>query len=231
MLAEQHDPRYLVLHVLSLLRYAYSLRSLEEALGVPAQVLWRYTRLIAVPEKETARRLLALIGEKRLLEDALRDRLCSTCPAGVVEEAGLWGLAGFMAAQVLRAKVSEKPRLVVASPWPSSLLFASAVARELHSALAFSTLGLGPSRGAYTEPVECDGILTVVSVPRSLVQRGSAIIVSASLPAGCGHQVVKTLSELLAHHGARVIALLSLCPIEAVRLENIPLLIQFCNNT
>lgn len=215
---------------LSLLRYAYSLRSLEETLGVSAQVLWRYTRFMAVPEKETARRLLALIREKRLLEDALRNRLCSTCPMGVVEEIGLWELAGFIAVQMLRAKVPEKVRYVVASPWPSSLLFASAVARELHSTLVFSTLGLGSSRGAYIEPVECGGILSVVSLQRNFVQRGSAVVVSSSLSAACERQAIEALSRLLAYRGVHVVALLTLCSVEINGLENIPLVIQLCNN-
>ncbi len=182
-----------------------------------------------MPEKETARRLLALVEERGLLKAALRSSVCSSCPTGPMGEPGLWELAGFVAAQRLRTVAAEKPRLVVSSPLPGSLLLASAVARELRVTLAPSTLGLRPAQGAYVEPVECNGLLTAISVPRSLVQRGPTVLVSASPALSCEHQVLRALSALLIRHGAHIVVLLALCPVDIDGLNGMPV-VTLCDN-
>jgi adenine/guanine phosphoribosyltransferase-like PRPP-binding protein len=64
-----------VLELLHALNFFYSLRDLEEALGVPFQSLWRYVNLLSVPEEKTTEKILSRIKELNLVEEAVRKAL------------------------------------------------------------------------------------------------------------------------------------------------------------
>jgi adenine phosphoribosyltransferase len=67
----RRDIKVLTMKLLSALKEFYTFKELEEMLGLPYQVLWRYTNFLTTPEEGTARRILRLIREKRLIENAL----------------------------------------------------------------------------------------------------------------------------------------------------------------
>lgn len=58
---------YLVVKLLSSLKGFYTFKELEEELDMPAQMLWRYTNLMNIPEKRTATKILEKIHERNLL--------------------------------------------------------------------------------------------------------------------------------------------------------------------
>ncbi len=67
----RRDIKVLTIRLLSALKEFYTFKELEEMLGLPYQVLWRYTNFLTTPEEGTARRILQLIRERRLIETAL----------------------------------------------------------------------------------------------------------------------------------------------------------------
>ncbi len=75
-----------VLGLLHALNFFYSLRDLEEALGVPFQSLWRYVNLLSVPEEKTTERILSRIKELNLVESAIRKALSKS-------DLEIWSLA------------------------------------------------------------------------------------------------------------------------------------------
>jgi len=75
-----------VLELLHALNFFYSLRGLEEALGVPFQSLWRYVNLLSVPEEKTTEKILSRIQELNLVEEAVRKALSEA-------DVEIWSLA------------------------------------------------------------------------------------------------------------------------------------------
>jgi adenine/guanine phosphoribosyltransferase-like PRPP-binding protein len=75
-----------VLELLHALNFFYSLRDLEEVLGVPFQSLWRYVNLLSVPEEKTTEKILSKIQELNLVEGAVRKALSDA-------DVEIWSLA------------------------------------------------------------------------------------------------------------------------------------------
>ncbi len=62
---------YVTVRLLNALKGFYTFRKLEELLGIPSQVLWRYTSLINIPEKNTAEKIIKKIEEEKLVEKVI----------------------------------------------------------------------------------------------------------------------------------------------------------------
>ncbi|MEZ0346803.1 MAG: hypothetical protein ABWK01_09645 [Infirmifilum sp.] len=77
MSSEGEESSYVVARLLNGLKEAYTFKELEEFLGIPSQVLWRYTSYSQFPEKHTARKILEAIRERKLVEKALREAIIS----------------------------------------------------------------------------------------------------------------------------------------------------------
>lgn len=84
MSTETEESSYVVARLLNGLKEVYTFKELEELLGIPSQVLWRYTSYSHFPERQTARKILEAIREKRLVEKALKE--CLTRQNEIVEE-------------------------------------------------------------------------------------------------------------------------------------------------
>lgn len=82
--SEDKESSYVAVRLLGGLKEVFTFKELEELLGVPAQVLWRYTSHVQFPEKGTAKKLLDAIQERKLLERAVREIVLG--PQGVVAE-------------------------------------------------------------------------------------------------------------------------------------------------
>jgi hypothetical protein len=82
----KRSARSRVLELLHALNFFYSLRDLEEALGVPFQSLWRYVNLLSVPEEKTTEKILSRIQELDLVGGAVRKALLGA-------DVEIWSLA------------------------------------------------------------------------------------------------------------------------------------------
>jgi len=74
----------IVVRLLSALKGFFTFKELEKLLGVPLQMLWRYTSLQAVPERTTANRIMQRIEDLRLIEKIL-DEVIKVNKYGFIE--------------------------------------------------------------------------------------------------------------------------------------------------
>lgn len=82
----KRSERSRVLNLLHALNYFYSLRDLEEIIGVSFQNLWRYVNLLSVPEEKTTEKILSKIQELNLVEETVRKALSDA-------DVEIWSLA------------------------------------------------------------------------------------------------------------------------------------------
>lgn len=66
-----------VIKILSIMRHYYSLRDIEKMLDLPAQTIWKYVNLVAVPEEKTVAKIISKVSElrliNRLIENSIRE--------------------------------------------------------------------------------------------------------------------------------------------------------------
>ena len=119
--------------ILTILKNFYSLRELQEILGVPFQALWKYISLNSMPERETAERILSRIRERKLIERALKSFVDEAAkdPYNFVSRPSFISLFAFMAvSEIGREKVD-----VVMATSEASIPHATAISLELGSLL------------------------------------------------------------------------------------------------
>lgn len=75
---------YVTVRMLRALKEAFTFKELEELLDIPSQVLWRYVNYLQFPEKETSKKILDAMLDKKLLESAVRK--LAVGPQGMLEE-------------------------------------------------------------------------------------------------------------------------------------------------
>jgi len=70
---ELKNAKFVLFNLLQALKFFYSFKELERILGVPSRVLWRYVTLRAMPEKDTAQRILNKIMKEEVIEKSLKE--------------------------------------------------------------------------------------------------------------------------------------------------------------
>ncbi len=167
--------KQLTLKTLSLLKFFYSFRELEKILGVHSQVLWRYVTLRAVPEKDTAARILSRIREEGVIEDVLRRSFSEETELGVIlSNPGLLELAAIKLADEYRGSRVE---CTLSAPDNYSAALASLVSVHLRTRLCI--LSRKPlSKNIVCEPYQSmDGVVDAVAIPRGCIQRKSRVLI------------------------------------------------------
>ncbi|MEM0320365.1 MAG: hypothetical protein QXS67_03020 [Candidatus Nezhaarchaeales archaeon] len=168
-----------VLNILHVLNYFYSLRDLEEMLGVPFQNLWRYVNLLSVPEEKTAEKILSRIQELNLIEETVRKVLLDT-------DVEIWSLArepSFLRLFSLVIEELVEDRVDVVVPLSEyAIPLASIVAMELERPLCPVMLHnvRGEKEGFYVAHyTSCkSGELRMIALPRrSLHGKESALMI------------------------------------------------------
>ncbi|MEB2792737.1 MAG: hypothetical protein G5Z42_00230 [Caldisphaeraceae archaeon] len=131
------NTKLLVFRLLGALKYFYSFKELEERLGVPAQILWRYVVLRTVPERSTAEKILKKIRENRMIEDVLvryfrnKEELWS-----LLSNPGIMMLTGLKFLEELK---DEKINSIVTSPENYSAALGSIFSTLFHTRLCISS--------------------------------------------------------------------------------------------
>ncbi|MEM1619558.1 MAG: hypothetical protein QXU97_05510 [Fervidicoccaceae archaeon] len=169
--------RHLLVDLVRLLNYFYSFRELEETLGIPSQVLWRYATLRSVPERETARRLLVKIRESGLLESAVA-RLN-------LNERELWVLASnpgiieLSAHKVVEALGASRIETVVSAPESYSSAFASVISSRLRATLCLASRERYSEESLYAAYSEGEHHVHALALPAKCLGRGSRALLVA----------------------------------------------------
>lgn len=64
-----------VFKILNIMKHYYSLRDIEKMLDLPAQTIWKYVNLVAVPEEKTVVKIINKVSEMRLINKLIEDSL------------------------------------------------------------------------------------------------------------------------------------------------------------
>ncbi|MEM0474195.1 MAG: hypothetical protein QXV93_01690 [Zestosphaera sp.] len=62
-----------VFKILNIMKHYYSLRDIEKMLDLPAQTIWKYVNLVAVPEEKTVAKIISKVGELRLIDKLIEN--------------------------------------------------------------------------------------------------------------------------------------------------------------
>jgi len=172
------NPRLELFNLLRALKFFYSFKDLERMLDVPAQVLWRYIVLRAVPEKETVQKLLARVRERLLVEETIRAAAKSSSePWMLLANPGMLMLAALKAVDEFKKSRIE---VVLASPDPYSASLAAMVASYIGARLCASSCTPLSSSTTTVAYEVAPGIVRVAALPRKCLQRRARTLVVAS---------------------------------------------------
>lgn len=64
-----------VFKILNIMKHYYSLRDIEKMLDLPAQTIWRYVNLVAVPEEKTVAKIISKVSELRLIDRLIENSI------------------------------------------------------------------------------------------------------------------------------------------------------------
>lgn len=177
---EDKESSFLAVSILRGLKEAFTYKELEELLGVPAQVLWRYASHVQFPEKGTAKKILDVVKERRLLERAIAEIV--TGPQGVVEEWRMLynprflNLVGYVAWRSFKDDDVD----VVLAPSEEEGALASVVADWLGAEACTAS---ERARANWGRPLSSSylssrrGELVYVHVPKGTLEKGSKVLV------------------------------------------------------
>ncbi len=180
---ELKNAKLMLFNLLQLLKHFYSFKQLEETLGVPAQVLWRYSALRATPERETVQKLLRRIKESGLVEEAIRRSLDEGGGWLAYTNIGLLGLAALGVAEKLAAEKKGRVGVIVTIDEAYSVAFATMLSYYLRARLCVASSRL------YEEQSLVDYCITgaraeALALPhRCLSKKPRVLLVAATEPA------------------------------------------------
>jgi len=197
---EEHTVKRQMLRLLRILSSFYSFRELEKRLDIPMQTLWKYHSLRAVPEKETAIKILRKISESRLLEEIVRDMVTKYGDSGsYISNTGFYELVAYMISDHVR---ELKPSKVFSMPDNYSSIIASIVAIDNKLKLCLSDQFITPqdsictSLPLYNRPV-------AICYPRECFDKKTRnIVVGITYQPG----MVTEIHRFLAKHKQKAIA-------------------------
>lgn len=177
--------RFLILEALRILKFFYSFKDLEETLGIPAQVLWRYTTLKSIPEKGTAEKLWRKIVEGGVFTAAF-EKAAATQGRGSrwygLSNPGLPMLAGFTVAIAYR---KHRVSSVLSFPDSYSAVFSAGVAYYLKAKLCLTSgepLAENPVVVTYVSET---GAIRAIGVGRDCIAKNSKILITAFRVPSC----------------------------------------------
>ncbi len=171
---------YVSIRLLSSLKGFFTFKELEDMLGIPYQVIWRYISLKNTPEKPTARKIISKIEELRLIERAF-DRILRTNAYGYVETWRL--LTSFKFLDLMGYIISkfvgeEDVNIILAHPSavsPLAIISSDWISSKAVSTLDYPGLTVDAfARGSYVSHDK--GRIMDVFIPRSSINRGDKII-------------------------------------------------------
>ncbi|MGC8566940.1 MAG: hypothetical protein ACP5I6_03410 [Caldisphaera sp.] len=167
--------KLMVFRLLGALKYFYSFKELEERLGVPAQILWRYVTLRTVPERTTAEKILSKIRESHIIEDVLAKYYIENEELwSLLSNPGIMTLAGLRALDELK---DEKINTIISSPDGYAAALGSTFSSLFHARLCAS------SHSPYSKHIISKNykisseFFDVILLPRECVARKSKVII------------------------------------------------------
>lgn len=204
----RRDVKVLTMRLLSALKDFYTFKELEEILGIPYQTLWRYTNFLTTPEESTARKLVQIIREKKLIENAF-DRSFARIKNlsdiwDVVKNIGFLDLVAFEALELLNG---EEVDGVLAFPEEAGILGAI-IAHWVRGNICVTTrsVSLGD---VIVEPFREDSLLlNFISVSRGCIPRKGKVILTTIIL--YNRELLEAAVAVVKKSGAQPSALISI---------------------
>ncbi|BES81166.1 hypothetical protein [Pyrodictium abyssi] len=205
---EFKNPKLTLFNLINALKFFYSFKSLEKKLGVPSQVLWRYTTLRATPEKDTAQKILAKIKELKLVEEAIQRT--------AAEKEDLWAVfsnPGVLQLTALKTLDEFKKTIdvVLSAPDVYSAALAAMIAAYMRARLCL------PSHTPFAKNVIIEsyinsfGSIDAIGLPRKCIPKKSKILIAASI---LKYDTLSPLLSLVQRIGAEVKGVVALASLE-----------------
>jgi len=204
----RRDVKVLTMRLLSALKDFYTFKELEEILGIPYQMLWRYTNFLTTPEEGTARRLVQIIREKRLIENAFEKSFAKVKDLSdiwdIVKNIGFLDLVAFEALELLNG---EEVDGVLAFPEEAGILGA-VIAHWVRGNICVTTrsVSLGD---AVVEYFREDSLsLNFISVSRGCIPRKGRVVLATILL--YNRELLEAAATVVKKSGAQPAALVSI---------------------
>ena len=177
--ARRTDTPYMIVKLLNSLKGFYTFKELEEKVGIPSQILWRYTSLTHIPEKGTSWKIVKKVLEHGLARRAI-DRVITRNSYGYIETwKYLYDFLGIVGYEAARFVGPEDIDVVVAFPEEDAPL-ALAVSEWLGSrtCVGFTRAGLhlgGFLQSSYVSPDR--GMMVNVYMPKGVIRKGDNVLI------------------------------------------------------
>ncbi|MGC8975488.1 MAG: hypothetical protein ACP5KB_04740 [Thermoprotei archaeon] len=165
-----------VFKILNIMRHYYSLRDLEKMLDLPAQTIWKYVNLVAVPEEKTVIKIISKVGELRLIDKLVENsiREFRENPVAVLSKPGFLKLFSYATEDfVSGAKID----LVIPISATATIL-GSYVATELPSLVCPFTENPPPDKKGYIITYyNSDKETYFIALPRSCLKEKTTTLI------------------------------------------------------
>lgn len=165
-----------VFKILNIMRHYYSLRDIEKMLDLPAQTIWKYVNLVAVPEEKTVAKIISKVSELRLIDKLVENsiREFRENPVAVLSKPGFLKLFSYVTEDFVNG---AKIDLVVPISAAAAIL-GSYVATELPSLLCpFIESPLPDKKGYIIAYYESDNETHFIALPKSCLKEKTTTLI------------------------------------------------------
>lgn len=207
----------LVVRLLNALKGFYTFKDLEAKMGIPYQLLWRYTSLRTIPERQTAKRILDSIEERGLVDDVISKSVVRGSN-GFIEywrylyDQRFLNIVGYRAYRFL---MGTRVTALMVYPQEDSAL--GVVASEwlgTHLSVATSRLNIGVNGHSATTYKSRDRAEIVqVYLPKGALRENDRVVVIKNIAKNLDS--LGALVELAEINGARVVGLIAVASVSS----------------
>ncbi len=204
------------LKILNIMRHYYSLRDIEKILDLPAQTIWKYVNLVAVPEEKTVAKIISKVSELRIIDKLVDEsiREFRENPVNVLSRPGFLKLFSYVA----EIFVGDAKIDLVMPISSGAMILSSYLATELLSAICpFIERPIQDRKGYAVTYYTDDNGIKFIALPKScLKDRSTVLLVDIALEE---LSKLRGVSEILSRARMRIYGLVAIDASEAV-LEN-----------
>lgn len=164
-----------MLNILKALKYFYSFKELESMLEVSSQVLWRYLSFRAVPEKETALKIIEKVKEKKLVQKILENLRESQELEIDVTNPGVLLLAYLKLAS---EKWASDAMVIITKDDPFSVAISTVLALNFRAKMCIASSKMLSKNYIYEVYTTTNKELRVYSLSRKCIKRKDKVLLS-----------------------------------------------------
>jgi hypothetical protein len=173
--SEEENIRLLMLNILKALKYFYSFKELESLLEISSQVLWRYLSFRAVPEKETALKIIEKVKEKKLVQKIL-DKLKESEELEIdVTNPGVLLLAYL---KLANEKWANDAMVIITKDDPFSIAISTVLALNFRAKLCVASPKIFSKNYIYEVYASSTKEIKAYALSRKCIQRKDKVLIS-----------------------------------------------------